>query len=134
MIRAPWSRSSDTVCSISPAVPERIARCGSSSCSGERTGQLLQSIVESSEQTSGRCVNVSGLAPNLPGWKQILRLNCDRNSDHLACCLVSFLVEVKYSKFLWSITVLMAAADPSKKCRQDLNALNIAKSSLSCMS
>src|SRR5258708_818460 len=75
----------------------------------------------------GRLVSASGLAPSLPGRKWIFKLNCDRNSDHLACCLVSFLVEVKYSRFLWSITVLMAVAKPSKKCCQDLNALNIAR-------
>src|SRR6266436_7721113 len=71
----------------------------------------------------GHLVSTSGLAPSLLGQKQIPKLNCDRNSDHLACCLVSFLVEVKYSRFLWSVTVLMAVAKPSKKCRQDLNAV-----------
>ncbi len=44
----------------------------------------------------------------------MLRLNCDRNSDHLACRLVSFLVVVKYSKFLWSVTMSMVLADPSR--------------------
>ena len=37
MMMALWSRSSDTICSASPDMPEHIARCGSSSCSGART-------------------------------------------------------------------------------------------------
>src|SRR5258707_3436190 len=72
---------------------------------------------------SGCLVSMSGLVPSLLGQKQIFKLNCDRNSNHLACRLVSFLVEVKYSRFLWSVTVSMAVAEPSKKCRQDLNAV-----------
>src|SRR5258708_47889 len=49
VVMAPWSRSSDTICSASPDMPEHIARCGSSSCSSVRTGRLLQSTAESSE-------------------------------------------------------------------------------------
>src|SRR5258705_79250 len=49
VVMAPWSRSSDTVCTTSPDMPEHIARCGSSSCSGVRTGCPLQSTAESSE-------------------------------------------------------------------------------------
>jgi len=31
-------------------------------------------------------VSTSSFFPNLPGWNLINRLNCERNSDHLARC------------------------------------------------
>src|SRR5258707_10290496 len=89
MMMALWSRASDTICSASPDMPEHIARCGSSSCSSARTGCLLQSTVESLEETSVCLVSTSSLAPSLPGCKQIFKLNCHRNSIHLACHLAS---------------------------------------------
>src|SRR5260221_11063175 len=49
MMMALWSRSSDTVCSASPDMPELIARWVSSSCSSVRTDHLLQSTAESLE-------------------------------------------------------------------------------------
>src|SRR5258708_25152017 len=81
--------------------------------------------------TSHLCINASGLEPSLPGVKCTFMLNCARNSAHLACCCESFLEDVKYSKFLWSVTVSITSAEPSRKCHQFLNALNTANSSLS---
>src|SRR5260221_497220 len=35
----------------------------------------------------------------------------------------SFLEDIKYSKFLWSVTMSITLAEPSRKCRQFLNAV-----------
>src|SRR5258708_1057836 len=79
-------------------------------------------------------VDASGLEPSLPGLKCTFMLNCTRNSAHLACRHKSFLEDVKYSKFLWLVTMSITLAEPSRKCCQFLNALNTANSSLSWLS
>src|SRR6266436_7539989 len=81
--------------------------------------------------TSHLHVNTSGLEPGLPGLKRTFMLNCARNLAHLACHHESFLEDMKYSKFLWSVTVSITSAEPSRKCCQFLNASNTANSSLS---
>src|SRR5258708_18036066 len=84
--------------------------------------------------TSHLCVNTSSLEPSLPGLNHTFMLNCARNSAHLACYHESFLEDVKYSKFLWLVTMSITSAEPSRKCCQFLNASNIANSSLSWVS
>src|SRR5258707_7691905 len=79
-------------------------------------------------------INTSGLEPSLPSLKRTFMLNCTRNSAHLACHCESFLEDVKYSKFLGSVTMLITLAEPSRKCHQFLNASNTANSSLSWVS
>src|SRR5258708_4744677 len=59
-------------------------------------------------------VSASGLVPNLPGRKWIQRLNWERYSNHCACQHVSFFVEVKYSRFLWSVTISIGCPEPSR--------------------
>src|SRR5260370_4490832 len=53
-----------------------------STCWSENIGCTLHSVILS-PYTSHQHVRESGLAPNCPGLNQILRLNCERNSDHL---------------------------------------------------
>src|SRR5258707_5773417 len=91
----------------------------------------MASGLSPSVYTSHLCINTSSLEPSLPGLKHPFMLNCARNLAHLACCHKSFLEDMKYSKFLWSVTVLITLAEPSRKCHQFLNALNTANSSLS---
>ena len=42
-------------------------------------------VVLSLSYTSQQRIRALGLAPSLPGWNLMVRLNYERNSDHLAC-------------------------------------------------
>src|SRR5260370_41945043 len=107
------SKNSLTPLSIASNAPAHTGSSRLSTFLSENIGHTLHSVFLSS-YTSHLHVRASGLAPNHPGLKQILKLNGERNSNHLTCCCVNFLVVVKYSKFLWSITVSTGWVDPSK--------------------
>src|SRR5258707_1833775 len=131
MVRALWSRvllgvrsSMDPVCTSTRT---------SASCLLVKTRHMLvatASGLSPSVYTSHLHINTSGLEPSLPSLKHTFMLNCTRNLAHLACRCKSFLEDMKYSKFLWSVTVSITLAEPSRKCHQFLNALNTANSSL----
>ena len=80
---------------------------GTSSCHGVNNGQMLVGVMPGPDPrwTSEQWVRASGLVPSLPGQKWIQRLNWERYSDQHACQQVSFFMEVKHSRFLWSVTV-----------------------------
>src|SRR5260221_2466364 len=102
-----------------------------------KTGHTLVAMASElspSVYTSHLHINTSSLEPSLPGLKCTFMLNCARNLAHLACHHESFLEDMKYSKFLWLVTMSITLAEPSRKCRQFLNASNTANSSLSWVS
>src|SRR5260221_81867 len=87
---------------------------GESNCHGMNSGQTLVGVVSALDPrwTSEQWVRASGLVPSLPGQKQIQRLNWERYSDQCACQHVSFFMEVKYSRFLWSVTISIRFPEP----------------------
>src|SRR5260370_21585221 len=93
------SMSSLTPLSIRSNAPTHTRSSGLSSCCLENMGHKLPSTSLPSYM-SHLCVRASGLAPSHPGLKWILKLNGERNLDHLTWRCVSFLVVVKYSRFL----------------------------------
>src|SRR5258708_35258961 len=131
MVQASWSR---VLLGIRSSMdPVHASTRTSASCSLVKTGCTLVAMASGSSPSmymSHLCVNASGLEPSLPGLKCTFMLNCARNSAHLACHHKSFLEDVKYSKFLWLVTMSITSAEPSRKCHQFLNASNTANSSL----
>src|SRR5260370_30415646 len=99
--------------SVSGIILTCTRNSGFPTCCLENIGHVLQSVALS-PYMSHQHVSASGLVPNCPGLNQILRLNCERNLDHLTWHCVSFLVVVKYSRFLWSVTVSTRWVNPSK--------------------
>src|SRR5271154_6347677 len=93
----------------------RAAWIGRASCSSTRIGRMFIGVTSLPPGwMSQRHVKALGLEPSLPGRNRILRLNCERYSDQRAWQQVSFLVEVKYSRVLWLVTVLIGRAEPSR--------------------
>src|SRR5260370_29530266 len=93
------STSSLTPLSISSNAPTHTRSSGLSICCLENMGHKLPSTSLPSYM-SHLCVRASSLAPSHPGLKRILKLNGKRNSDHLTWHCISFLLVVKYSRFL----------------------------------
>src|SRR5260370_27248723 len=93
------STSSLTLLSISSNAPTHTRSSGLSTCCLENMGLKLPSTSLPSYM-SHLHVRASGLAPSHPGLKWMLKSNGERNLDHLAWHCVSFLVVVKYSRFL----------------------------------
>src|SRR5260370_35031603 len=124
MVQASWSR---VLLGIRSSMdPVHASTRTSASCSLVKTGHTLVAMASGlspSVYMSHLCVNASGLEPSLPSLNHTFMLNCTRNSAHLACCHESFLEVMKYSKFLWLVTISITSADPSWKCCQFYNAL-----------
>src|SRR5260370_20764816 len=95
-----------------------VQNVGESNCCGMNSGWTLVGVVSVLDPgwTSEQQVRASGLVPSLPGRKRIRRLNWERYSDQCACWHVSFFVEVKYSRLLWSVTVSIGFLEPSLYC------------------
>ena len=72
-------------------------QCGHGQCLGQ---MLVSAALLPAGWKSHWHVNALGFAPNWPGLNCTLRFSWDRYSDQQACLCVSFLVEVKYSRFL----------------------------------
>src|SRR5260370_40589677 len=83
MLLMSWSRSITSMVleSSSSSVLVCAQSTRLSTCWEENIGCTLHSFVLS-EYLSQQHVRASGLAPNLPSLKWILRLNCKRNLDH----------------------------------------------------
>src|SRR5260370_1066503 len=93
------SKSSLTPLSISSNAPTCTGSSGLSTCCLENMGHKLPST-SLPLYTSHLHVRASSLAPSHLGLKWILKLNGERNLDHLTWCCIRFLVVVKYSRFL----------------------------------
>ena len=79
-------------------------------------------------------VSALGLPPCFPGRYMILKLNRDKNPDHLACLRFNSFVVVKYSRFLWSVITLTGDDVPSSSGLHSSKHRTIASSSLSYIS
>jgi hypothetical protein len=60
------------------------------------------------------CVTICWVVILWPGswWRG--KSNLDRDSNHLACCWLSFLETLKYSRFLWPVQISMGCHAPSR--------------------
>src|SRR5260221_8634083 len=111
-----WSGSSVSESPPGGSSNSPAQNVGESNCRGMNSGWMLVGVVSVPDPgwTSERWVRASGLVPSLPGWKWIWRLNWERYSDQHACWHVSFFVEVKYSRFLWLVTISIGFPEPSR--------------------
>src|SRR6266540_3053910 len=59
-------------------------------------------------------VSALGFVLSFLRWKQIMRLNWERNLDHRTWRRLRSLVMAKYSRFLWLVMTSMGATEPSR--------------------
>ena len=60
--------------------------------------------------------------------------NLASNNDHLASLRFSFLADMKYSRFLWSVQISNWCSTPFRKCLHSSKAQMMANISLLCIS
>ena len=110
-----WFIFSAIVAESGDRCPIWASGAGVVSCSGNRIGQIFVGVTTFPPGwTSQWHVRALGLEPSQPGQNWIFKLNCERYSDQCAWWRVSFLVDMKYSKFLWSVMVSIGSAQPSR--------------------
>ena len=73
------------------SLSKRVALAAIGNCFDEKIGRWFWGFASKDPLSltfgcmSHLCVKVSGFAPKHPGWNQMVILNWDKYSDHLAC-------------------------------------------------
>ena len=114
----------------------KCCRAASSKSSGSRTVCclfLMQSSFTSdfAGWSPGFLLSASGRTAFDPGLYVMRKLNWDKNLDHRTWHWLRALVVVKYSRFLWSVTMSNGSAEPWSSGLHSSSTLIMASSSLS---